>query len=452
MARLCRLLFVAMQLCRPSALAAAAARPHDGGLTATGLVLLPTTDYHSQTSSSLAPRGGSAPAATAPAPAPRPVMSAECGLNGYLQQQRGAEGAAAGTTTCVCSPGWHGVACQALRLPNLTPGFSGSGSYGRTPNVTSWGGTLVQDPLDKSYHLFVTEEQYGCGMSSWKSNSAIVHAVSSTPGRGGFRRVSTSIVYGTNPAVHWDEKAKLWRMLILPTGSPASRTKHHCTHSDAEEQPEDDEFRRRPSLGNGTNQLYSTPSLAQNWTVTSAEFPNCNNPSGASDKVGTAYLLCHGGTKGYGPGFFLYSSADGWSGPGSGWQAHGNILHAGDGVRAGSCEDPSLYIDPVSGTFHVLAHCYSTTSWNGSTSGEYCSAHLFSDDPTNASSWGFHGGSKMAPYDFGGLLSTRERPTLTLNLRTGSPTFLVNGVAALGYDRSVRHRDWAFTLIQQVGK
>ena len=278
-----------------------------------------------------------------------------------------------------------------------------------------------------------------------------MHAVSSTPGRGGFRRVSTSIVYGTNPAVHWDERAKLWRMLILPTGSPASRAKHHCTHSVAVGQP-DAEFRRRPRLGNGTNQLYSTPSLAQNWTATSAEFPNCNNPSGASDKLGTAYLLCHGGTKGYGPGFFLYSSTGGWSASGSGWQAHGNILHAGDGVRAGSCEDPSLYIDPVSGTFHVLAHCYSTTSWNGSSAGEYCGAHLFSDDPTNASSWGFHGGPKMAPYDFGGLLSTRERPTLTLDSRTGSPSFLVNGVAALGYDRSVRHRDWAFTLIQQIDK
>jgi hypothetical protein len=56
----------------------------------------------------------------------------------------------------------------------------------------------------------------------------------------------------------------------------------------------------------------------------------------------------------------------------------------------------------------------------------------------------------MAPFGFGGVLSTRERPTLTLDHMTGAPIFLTNGVSALGFDRSARHRDWAFTLVQAI--
>ena len=198
--------------------------------------------------------------------------------------------------------------------------------------------------------------------------------------------------------------------------------------------------------GNGTHQLYSTPDLKQNWTLTVASFPGCNNPTGAVDKAGTAWLLCHNG-----PGFHLYSAAAGWTAQATGWIAHGNVLRACDGVRAGSCEDPSMWIDPSSGAFHVLAHCYSTTAWNGTEDGEFCAAHLFSNQPTNHSSWGFHGGATMAPYGFDGTLSTRERPTLTLGA-DGSPAFLTNGVAALGFNRQAKHRDWAFTLIQGVMK
>ena len=161
-----------------------AARPHTGGPAASSL-LLTTTDFHGQS--------GPAPA-TAPACAPS-AMSAECSLNGYGQQQqrrrrrrrqqRGAAGAtSSGTTTCVCRLGWNCVACQDLRLPSLTPGFSGYGSYRRMPNVTSWGGTLVQDPF-KPYHLCVTEERYGCGMSIWsvKQGDCACRVVDARQGR-----------------------------------------------------------------------------------------------------------------------------------------------------------------------------------------------------------------------------------------------------------------------------
>jgi hypothetical protein len=299
-----------------------------------------------------------------------------CSFNGYLRDG----GVLLGNDTCICRPGWQGAACELLRLPSLAAGFATSGSYGRDPNVTSWGATLVQDASDLSYHLFVTEEQNGCGMTSWKQNSAIVHAVSATPGNGAFRRTGMAIPFATNPAVHWDAKEKMWRMLVLKTGGPASK-QHHCGPRDDEtvEGGENDpQSVARSGQGNGTNQLYSTPSLHQNWTLTAANFPGCNNPTGAVDKAGTAWLLCHNG-----PGFHLFSAAAGWTAPVAGWVEHGNILRTGDGVREGACEDPSMWIDPSSGAFHVLAHCYSTTSWNGTSDGEYCAAHLFSNQPTN---------------------------------------------------------------------
>lgn len=373
-----------------------------------------------------------------------PSVAHACSLNGYLR----GDGANA---TCWCNPGWSGAQCQALRLPKLAGNFATSGSYGRDPNVTSWGATLVQQASDLSYHLFVTEEQNGCGMTSWKQNSAIIHAVSPAPGAGPFRRVGMVIPFATNPAVHWDAQAQMWRMLVIKTGGPASK-QHHCRAGGGEtgaaqaklQSPDMAQVQASGEYGNGTNQLYSTPSLSQNWSLTAATFPGCNNPTGAVDKAGTAWLLCHNG-----PGFHLFSAAPGWTAPATSWVEHGNILRTDNGVREGACEDPSMWIDPSSGAFHVLAHCYSTTSWNGTSDGEYCSAHLFSNQPTNLSSWGFTGGATLAPYGFDGTLSTRERPTLTLGA-DGAPAFLTNGVAALGYNRQEKHRDWAFTLIQAV--
>ena len=151
-----------------------------------------------------------------------------------------------------------------------------------------------------------------------------------------------AIPFATNPAVHWDAKAKMWRMLVIKTGGPASK-QHHCgpRESEAKAARESQLSARmseaRLSEGNGTNQLYSTPSLSEGWSVTPASFPGCNNPTGAVDSEGTAWLLCHNG-----PGFHLYSAFAGWSAAAAGWTLHGNILHAGDGVRAGACEDPSM--------------------------------------------------------------------------------------------------------------
>lgn len=158
-------------------------------------------------------------------------------------------------------------------------------------------------------------------------------------------------------------------------------------------------------------------------------------------------LACHGGSRGYGPGFFLYT-APGWDSPASAWSTGIDVLEGiTGGVRFGSCEDPSLSINPVSGAFRILAHCYSTIDYNGTLpdafgrNDTYCAGQLFSPDGS-PKSWRFHG-QDHAPYGFASgsmVLSTRERPTLVQDAVTGRPVALINGVSPLAPvgERNVR--------------
>ena len=92
--------------------------------------------------------------------------------------------------------------------------------YGRSPNVTAWGGSIIRVTNSSSsesgtsgaaaYHLFATEEVFGCGMASWKSNSQVIHAVSSSPS-GPFVRESVAVPHATNPCVIWDKSVKRFR-------------------------------------------------------------------------------------------------------------------------------------------------------------------------------------------------------------------------------------------------
>ena len=47
-------------------------------------------------------------------------------------------------------------------------------------------------------------------MASWKSNSQVIHAVSSSPS-GPFVRESVAVPHATNPCVIWDKSVKRFR-------------------------------------------------------------------------------------------------------------------------------------------------------------------------------------------------------------------------------------------------
>eukprot|EP01052_Picozoa_sp_SAG31_P012777 SAG31_NODE_755_length_12319_cov_6.335542_4_plen_1108_part_00 len=379
----------------------------------------------------------------------RCIDSESCSLNGRCVD-----------SSCVCTRGWFGDTCQYLNVQTID--LTMPQGYGREPNVTSWGGSLIKSASGKAYHLFATEETYGCGMTTWKSNSQVVHAVSDTPA-GPFARVGVVVPYATNPCVWRDGKAGKYRMLVLPTGT-AGKEKH-CVGGEERKQKE---TVNGTIQGVGPHQMYVADSIGGPWVPgTTSKFPPCNNPSGTTHPLtGAAWLLCHGGAKGFGPGLFLYTSPSGWeTSPASAWTSLGNILQdvIMHGVREGACEDPFLFISPA-GEFHVLAHCYSTTAWNGTrgpaADEPYCSAHLRSRNASKGS-WRFSGGQN-APYSLYDrpalqpgaqpLLGTRERPGLLIDEDTGAPLALTNGVSLLAprFDRSAKGRDWTFTLSNVV--
>ena len=97
-----------------------------------------------------------------------------CSLNGVCR-----------SGACACDAPWGGPACALLQiLPSPVAGAgAGAGIYGVAPNVTSWGGNVVQWPQDDGrFHLFVAEIAESCGMANWKNNSFVTHAVSDAVG------------------------------------------------------------------------------------------------------------------------------------------------------------------------------------------------------------------------------------------------------------------------------
>jgi hypothetical protein len=304
-------------------------------------------------------------------------------------------------------------------------------------------------------------------------------------------------------------------MLVLPTGktgkqtncTPHANAHAHAVEEEEEEEEEEEAMYNTPvsamlplhmplhaTLNNETNvsrQLFVSASLNGPWVASlTSDIPPCNNPSGAiHPHTGVAWLLCHGPSpKGYGPGIFIHNATS-WSAATrwSDWSGGYDILRGvvGEGVREGACEDPSLSIDPRTGFFHVLAHCYSTTAFNGTDPEDaYCAGHVWSRDGTPGS-WRFAGGAVDAPYDFIAqaktgasvsvpvpvpvslpagvstvstvsttsnvtVLSSRERPTMFVDPVSGTPLALINGVSDLGYNRQAKGRDWAWTLVNHV--
>jgi hypothetical protein len=52
------------------------------------------------------------------------------------------------------------------------------------PGVTTWGGSIVYVPgksNSSNFHMYAAEMLGSCGLTSWQSNSQVVHAVSSSP-------------------------------------------------------------------------------------------------------------------------------------------------------------------------------------------------------------------------------------------------------------------------------
>jgi hypothetical protein len=142
------------------------------------------------------PYGGGACArrATSGAPSPDCMLSGRCDnyTCNFAATPPKCKDNPGGGAACVCFPGWTGAHCGAL---DLEPALLRSGF--RSPNASSWGGTIVRDGggdgsggsrgsggsggSGGSFHLVASRFVGRCGLTSWKSNSEVVKATSSSP-------------------------------------------------------------------------------------------------------------------------------------------------------------------------------------------------------------------------------------------------------------------------------
>ena len=109
----------------------------------------------------------------------------DCSLNGLCL-----------TRTCKCDPGWNGNDCGVLAI-KATP----LGAGFQQPNTSSWGGSVIKGPA--KWHMYLSRMSESCGLTSWATNSEIIHAVSSTI-EGPYSYSDTVLPrFAHNPTIHF---------------------------------------------------------------------------------------------------------------------------------------------------------------------------------------------------------------------------------------------------------
>eukprot|EP00041_Stephanoeca_diplocostata_P020352 m.453628 g.453628 ORF g.453628 m.453628 type:complete len:513 (+) comp21552_c0_seq2:152-1690(+) len=134
----------------------------------------------------------------------------DCSLNGLCTAGQ-----------CQCAEPWGGPDCQILQR-GKPPSKAFAGVYGYSPNVSSWGGNVVTDPVTGHHHLFVTEIAGGCGLSSWGSHSRIAHAVSTSNVSGPYTRAGVAVPHQSHNPQALQYSPTQWLIFHIFPGSNSS--------------------------------------------------------------------------------------------------------------------------------------------------------------------------------------------------------------------------------------
>ncbi len=95
------------------------------------------------------------------------TSNVDCSYNGECKNK-----------VCECDPAWKGQYCAQLNLQPTTKD-AGYQNFEGGQNVSSWGGSVIKGS-DNKYHMYAAEMGYWCGISTWRPNSLLIHAVSDT--------------------------------------------------------------------------------------------------------------------------------------------------------------------------------------------------------------------------------------------------------------------------------
>ena len=84
--------------------------------------------------------------------------------------------------TCSCRPAWKGWRCQLL---NILPAPTNGGYKGYA--TSSWGGTVLRNTVDDSFHMFLSYFPNYCGHTADTMNSHVAHAISTSSHEGPYK-------------------------------------------------------------------------------------------------------------------------------------------------------------------------------------------------------------------------------------------------------------------------
>eukprot|EP00729_Bicosta_minor_P002530 gene2530-9423_t len=350
----------------------------------------------------------------------------DCSLNGQCSG-----------SSCVCDAGWVGPQCALLNLGLAPPG----GAYGYSPNVSSWGAHVIKW-TDGQYHMYVSEMWNACGITSWQTNSHVVHATSATV-VGPYKYVDTALPpYATCNHVLVNGSGAEKKIYLYHQGrsGPGKGKLINCTTPSSPPNPKEV---WRPVTA---HKVQSSASPNGPWLSEGGMPPfNCENPSPLLLANGSVALFCHG------PGIRI-SIADRING--APFTQGRFILTPGAQPRPNTVwEDPSVWLDKR-GHWHLLSHVYPTNTSNWNQYAEIVAGHGFSTDGAN---WTF---SAIPPYtaivnstDGKSLhYATRERPFLLLSDDAElKPIALFTAVTTPGHPKQAKPLvDYSFTHVQPV--
>eukprot|EP00756_Hemistasia_phaeocysticola_P057004 Hpha_TRINITY_DN33645_c0_g1::TRINITY_DN33645_c0_g1_i1::g.43335::m.43335 len=370
---------------------------------------------------------------------------------------------------CVCPPSWDGPNCEVLRLRPARANAPGLMLLGVA--TSTWGGDAVQQ-ANGSWDMFAARIASQCGLDTWWPNSEVVRARSRAGPDGPYDLVETVL----RDFAHGPKVLRLrdgtMAMMHIGCGDESTPLVTGCSNG-------------------------STPA---NWTKPTNR-SRCNLPGWTgilrADTVGgpwrqmedkTGHGLCIDG----GPG--AWHKNGGFTNP-SIWSYNNSTVlaystgcancsdagHKHIGVALGSLgasaggsaaftdltplqpvfpwasEDPSIFRDPDSGYWHILAHRTSSTA-GGGPSGDAVASHAVAPSP--------HGPWRIAPvppysrnitWDDSSKthMQKRERPQIIVD-RHGTMVALSNGVrpgnAATPMTPQGSTGDWTYTHVQLIDR
>eukprot|EP00040_Diaphanoeca_grandis_P000352 m.15181 g.15181 ORF g.15181 m.15181 type:complete len:490 (-) comp10471_c0_seq1:134-1603(-) len=346
---------------------------------------------------------------------------------------------------CECDPTWTGDHCERL---HLLPAAESNGLD--DPVYSSWGGSVLYNTSDDTWHMFAAVIEQGCGLKAWRPNSAIGHATSSVGPAGPYllqRFIKPHFAH--EPVALWTTDGTI-AIYHIGAGTndtgPHSNYAHNCSHHCTGD--------GHKWIGGGSfvgpTSILHSKSFDGPWT--SLDIGNCSqlaNCEHCGDTNPAPILLPDGSVEMMwrttnvddcpGQSCMAAGRAPSWRGPYT-WNisnlfANQTTKHIED---AHQWRAPSDAANP--GSYHAVFHSDVEASCGGAAGGHAYSldgiAWTFSQYNAFGNTVDFENGTTIT-------LRQRERPHLVLD-QTGHPIVLTNGA---GYQNDCDH---VFTLAQPI--